>query len=73
MDNLTTSQRLDNLESGIVTITNELFEVITDPEVDTVTEEIRLRLNEIHKRLKTLIETAETAYNIIAISEEENV
>ena len=70
MAELTTEDRLNNLESGIVTAANDLHEALTDPEIDTVTEEIRLRLNALHKRLKTLAETTETAYSILAESEE---
>lgn len=73
MDNLTTEDRLNNLESGIIAAGNELSKVLTDPEVDAAMQEIRLRLNALHKRLKTLEETAKTAYDIVAITEEENV
>lgn len=70
MDNLTTEQRLENLESGIIAATNKLFDAITDAEVDGAISPLRERINDLHKRLKTLEETAETAYNIIAESED---
>ena len=70
MDNLTTEERLNNLESGIVAAANKLHDVITDDEVDGAIFPIRERINALHKRLKTLAETAETAYNIIANAED---
>lgn len=70
MDNLTTEQRLENLESGIIKAANKLFDVITDTEVDGAISPLRERLNDLNKRLKTLAETAETAYNITAESED---
>ena len=70
MAELTIEDRLNNLESGIVAAANDLQEAITDPEIDTATQELRLRFNALHKRLKTLAETAETAYNILVEPEE---
>jgi len=71
MANLTTQERLDNLESGIVSASSKMYGIITDEEVDEALDDIRRRLNELHKRLQTLQETAETAYSILADDTEE--
>lgn len=70
MTELTTEERLGNLESGIVAASNDLYDALSDPEIDDMTSGLRERLNDLHKRLKTLAETAETAYNILAEPEE---
>ena len=66
----TPEERLNNLESGIVAASNKMHDIITDEEVDEALDSIRRRLNNLHKRLKTLEQTAETAYNILAEPEE---
>jgi hypothetical protein len=70
MSDPTPEERLNNLESGIVSAAEKMHDIITDAEVDDAMAEIRLRLNALHKKLKTQLEMAEIGNSVICSPEE---
>lgn len=67
---LTTDDRLDSLESGLVQLGNELHEAATPDEIDAALDDIRGRIRELYKRIVAIKNTLQTSREICEHMEE---
>lgn len=67
---ITTDHRLSNLESGITSAGNMLYNTPSGKEVRTVADELREKIDDLRTRLQSSLYNLDTAYHTIFRVEE---